>query len=120
MRSRYLRRGGAGRRRDVRKRWAFLIGIGAGAALAWLLDDRRQGDWFGRADEAALVAPPTPMSGPVGAGRPADSAVAAPEDATAADEESVRPTPATAGALPLTDETAGGHQILAGGPSAAP
>jgi hypothetical protein len=98
----------------------FLIGVGAGVALAWLLDGRDAATrreqaraavgrltrgartLLGGADDAALVAPATPMSGA----------------AAAADELVVRPTPATAGPLPLTDETAGGHQVLGGGPAA--
>jgi hypothetical protein len=113
---------------------AFLIGVGAGAALAWLLDGRgastrreraraavdrltrgAQGLLGGGMDDAELVAPATPMSGAAGAEAVRDAATASPG---ASDEAVVRPTPVTAGPLPLTDESAGGHQVLGGGPAA--
>jgi hypothetical protein len=124
----------------MKGRSAFLIGMAAGAVAAWLLDRRDRAprrvagvdlartSWAGRGlrrtaalisgrDEAALVAPPTPMSGTAGAQAVQEMADEMP---TPADEPTVQPTPATAGQLPLTDETAGGHQVLGGGPAATP
>ena len=118
------------------RRGRSLLVAGAGAALAWFLDPRQGAErraralevvtrvanqargafkgGNGRGAQAALIAPPTAMSGPIGAGRPGIGA----ESGTADNTSTVRPTPATAGPLPLTDETAGGHHILGGGPRA--
>ena len=112
--------------------------VATGAALLWFLDGRhgpfrreqardaimnmaRQargllaagGDTSQR--DADLIAPPSPKSGPPGAGRPLDTSVSSAAD----DEPLVEPTQVTSGPLPLTDETAGEHQVLGGGPSAA-
>ena len=66
-------------------------------------------------DDADLAAPATPMSGAAAAAAVRDTAPASPPPD---DEMVVRPTPVTAGPLPLTDELAGGHQVLGGGPAA--
>jgi hypothetical protein len=125
-----------------------ILMAGAGMALVWFLDERagatrrqrmlrvisevtRQARMalgkggadsstplsglLGRRATSHLVAPPTPMRGPAGAGRPDNRDLAIP---ARPHEQALQPTPATTGPLPLTDETAGGHQVLAGGPMA--
>jgi hypothetical protein len=93
----------------------FLISVALGAAAAWFMDRRRQQS-YDVAGGDTVVAPPTEMSGPRGAGRPVDLGASAPST----DNTLVQPTPATAGPLPLVDEAAGGHQVLGGGPAAEP